>query len=74
MAWKAEGRLRYDQRTDSFVYEILGSDGNWGLCMSSPCVRREGAEEGEETNYVHFELLKKIVFDADVLGTKLHLG
>lgn len=58
------GRLRYD--------ELLSNSGSWGLCMSSKCVRREGAEEGEETNYIHYELLKRIVYDVEVYGVRLH--
>lgn len=74
MAKAIEGRLRYDEASDSFVYEILGDSGEWGLCMASKCVRREGAEEGEDTNYVHFDLLKKMVFDAQVYGVSLKLA
>lgn len=69
-----QGRLRYDEASDSFVYEILSDGGDWGLCMASKCVRREGAEEGEDTNYVHFDLLKKMVFDAQVYGVSLKLA
>lgn len=74
MARKAEGRLRYDEATDSFVYEIRNDNGEWGMCMAAKCVRREGAEDGEDTNYVHFDILKKIVFDAQVFGVSLRLG
>ncbi len=73
MAQAREGRLRYDEAKDSFIYEILGSSGKWELCMACKCVRREGAEEGEDTNYIHFELLRRLVFDADVYGVKLHI-
>lgn len=68
-----EGRVRYDDKTDSFVYEILDGSGEWGLCMACPCVRREGAEDDEDANYIHFEMLKRIVFDADVYGVRLRL-
>ena len=74
MAKQLEGRLRYDEASDSFVYEILGDGGEWGMCMASKCVRREGADEGEDTNYVHFELLKKMVFDAQFYGVSLKLA
>ena len=47
MAQAREGRLRYDERMDSFVYEIRGNDNRWGLVMASKCVRREGAKVGE---------------------------
>lgn len=69
-----QGRLRYDRKKDSFVYEIRNGDGEWGMCMEAKCVRREGAEDGEDTNYVHFDLLKKIVYDVQVYGTKLRLA
>lgn len=69
-----QGRLRYDEASDSFVYEIRKDGGEWGMCMASKCVRREGAEEGEDTNYVHFDLLKKMVLDAHVYGVKLKLA
>lgn len=65
MAKSVEGRLRYDEHTDSFVYEIL-SDGEWGMCMSAKCVRREGADKGEDTNYVHYDILKKVFDDASM--------
>lgn len=66
------GKLRYDEHTDSFVYELLSNEGSWSLSMASKCVRREGAEDGEETNYVHYELLKRIVRDVEVYGVRLH--
>lgn len=74
MAKQLEGRLRYDEASDSFVYEIRKDGGEWGVCMASKCVRREGADEGEDTNYVHFDLLKKMVFDAQVYGVSLKLA
>lgn len=69
-----QGRLRYDEASDSFVYEIRKDGNEWGMCMACKCVRREGAEAGEGTNYVHFDLLKKIVFDAQVYGVSLRLA
>lgn len=69
-----EGRLRYDEASDSFLYEIRGEDGRWGLCMASKCVRREGADDSEDANYVHYTLLKKLVFDAEVYGMTLRLA
>lgn len=74
MAKEIYGRLRYDEAADSFIYETRCNGGSWGMVMASKCVRREGAEEGEDTSYVHFELLKKLVFDADVYGVKLHIN
>ena len=74
MAKTKEGRVRYDEATDSFVYEIRCNDGSWGMCMSAKCVRREGACEGEDTNYIHFDLLKKVVYDAQMCGVKVRLA
>ena len=71
MARKVEGRLRYDEASDSFVYEIRNGNDEWGMCMTAKCVRREGAEDGEDANYVHFDILKKIVFDVKTYGVKL---
>lgn len=72
MARNLEGRVRYDTATDSFVYEIR-SDGEWGMCMAAKCVRREGAEEGEDTNYIHYDILKTVARDAQI-GVKIHLA
>ena len=72
MARNLEGRVRYDTATDSFVYEIR-SDGEWGMCMMAQCVRRENAEEGEDTNYVHFDILKTVARDAQ-MGVRIHLA
>lgn len=73
MARNLEGRVRYDTATDSFVYEIR-SDGEWGMCMASECVRREGAEGWEDTDYIHYSLLKKVLFDIETYGVKVRLG
>lgn len=72
MARNIDGRVRYDTATDSFVYEIL-SDGEWGMCMMAQCVRRENAEEGEDTAYVHYDILKQVARDAQ-LGVRIHLA
>ena len=73
MARNLEGRVRYDTATDSFVYEIRNSGGEWGMCMTAKCVRRENAEEGEDTNYVHFDILKAVARDAQ-MGVRIHLA
>ena len=72
MAKEVEGRLRYDTATDSFVYEIL-SDGEWGMCMEAKCYRREGAEDWEDTDFVHYSILKQMARDAQ-LGVRIHLA
>ena len=69
-----QGRLRYDEAKDSFIYEVLGSNGEWGMCMEAKCVRREGAGEDEDTNYVHYGILKKIVDDVQMYGMKLRFA
>lgn len=85
MERKLQGRVRYDKENDSFIYEIcsyyVDEDGyeidiedestEWGMCMATKCVRREGAKEGEDTNYIHFDFLKKIVMDAYAYGVEL---
>ena len=44
---------------EGYAVEIL-NDGSWGLDTFFPCVRREGADEGEDKNFVHFSLINKI--------------
>lgn len=65
-----EGRVRYDKDTDSFVYEIF-SDGEWGMAQAAKCVRREGAESWEDTDYIHYSLLNAIIRDAKRFGVHL---
>lgn len=68
------GRVRYDEETDSFIYEISSDrDPEWGMCLTAKCHRREGAEEGEGTNYIPFTFMKQIVYDCDVYGAKVHI-
>lgn len=78
MARRMEGRVRYDEGTDSFVYEIRPVDetvdddgyvvdeevGEWGMSLVAKCWRREGAEEGEEADFIHYGFLKQIIADA----------
>lgn len=44
---------------EGYAVEIH-SEGEWGLDMFFPCVRREGADEDEEKNFIHFSLINKI--------------
>ena len=83
MARKIEGRVRYDKETDSFIYEIRAVDelengdeevGEWGMSMSTKCQRREGAEEGEDTNYIHYSFLKQIINDSWNWEMPIHLA
>ena len=88
MTRRTEGRVRYDEANDSFVYEIRPVDetldeygdvideevGEWGMCLTCPCVRREGAEEGEEANYIHYSMLKQVVYDVWNFGTRVRLA
>ena len=70
---KMEGRLRYDAESDSYVYELF-CDGEWGMCMKAPCVRHEGAREGEDTAYVHYSLLTRIIGDVERGLVNIRLG
>lgn len=89
MARKLEGRVRYDQETDSFIYETCTVNeiedeygevvdeeiiDDWGMCLTCPCVRREGAEDGEDANYIHYSMLKQVVADAWNLNVRIHLA
>lgn len=83
MARQLEGRVRYDKEADSFIYEIRTVDelengdeeiGEWGMSAAAKCWRREGAEEGEDTNFIHFDFVKTIVRDAQQFGVRLHLA
>ena len=60
-------RISYDEENDEYVLETYDEEYGWGFCCSSKCVRREGAEQGEGTNFVHFTLIKEIM-------NALHLG
>ena len=76
MERKLQGRVRYDEKNDSFVYEIrsyyVDDDGfetddepsDWGVSRIAQCVRREGAEEWEGTDFIHYDFMKTIVADA----------
>ena len=65
------GRVRYDEENDRLVYEIEYADGKWGLCMQADCVRREGAEDGEGTDFVSIGFLSRII--EDVMNCELRL-
>ena len=70
-----EARVRYDADTDSFVYELYDDDTDeYGLCMACKCVRREGAPEYEEPQYIHFSLLKKVVTDVYNYNVLVHMA
>ena len=83
MARELEGRVRYDKENDAFVYEVRTVDtdedgeeviGDWGTSLTCPCVRREGAEDGEDANYIHYSMLKQVVADAWNLNMRVHLA
>lgn len=65
------GRVRYDKDTDSFSYEIMGDDGEWGLCRRSRCVAREDAGEDEGTDYVSWRFMMRVVNDCRDYGVHL---
>lgn len=56
-------RIKYESGSDvwgeGYRVEILTDDG-WGLDTFYPLVRREGADENEEKNFVNFGILTKI--------------
>ena len=83
MAREMEGRVRYDKETDSFIYEIRTVDideegeeeiGEWGMCLATKCRRREGAEEGEEADFIHYSFMKQIVADVWNFDMRVHLA
>ena len=64
---KKKARIIYvnDDNKEGYSVEILTADseydtGEWGLDCFFPMVKREGADEGEERNFVHFSLVNKI--------------
>ena len=68
-------RLRYDEPTDSFVLEIWNEEyQEWGMCRAAKCVRRENAEDGEEANFVHYEILKQLAHDCSVYDVRVVMG
>lgn len=83
MARTLEGRVRYEGVTDSFIYEIRAVDeldngeeevGEWGMSAEAKCWRREGAEEEEEADFIHYGFVQAIVRDAWLHNVKLHMA
>ena len=85
MPRRLEGRVRYDKENDSFVYEIRGYDvdedgietediPDYGMCATAKCVRREGAEEDEGTNFIHFDFMKTIVRDVWLYNVEVRMA
>ena len=60
MKKERKARVIYrDGDKEGYAVEILTEDG-WGLDTFFPLVRREGANEDEEKNFVHFRILNKL--------------
>lgn len=53
---KKKARIIYNEEFDSFDVEILTDEG-WGLDRRYKCVTREG---GNQANFIHFGILRKI--------------
>lgn len=56
-------------KKEGYAVEIY-TDGEWGLDTFVPLVRREGAGEDEDKDFVHFGLVNKIAQLVD-LGYKV---
>ncbi len=51
---------------EGFTIELMTEgDTDWGLDVFAPLVRREGAKEGEEADFVHFSTLKELAILSD---------
>ena len=83
MARELEGRVRYDKENDAFVYEIRTVDtdedgeeeiGDWGMSLTAKCWRREGAEEGEDADFIHYSFMKQVIADAWNHNMRIHLA
>lgn len=54
-------KLEYNSDRDSFIlYSKYLNDQSWGVVTECKCVRRENAGAEEESNYVHFSILRKL--------------
>lgn len=70
-----KARIRYinDDKREGYAVEILSQEKfnfEWGLDSFYPLVRREGCDENEERNFVHFSLINKIG-DLNRMGYKI---
>lgn len=51
----------YNGGKEGFALEIKSTDNEeWGLSYFFPCVRREGADEDEEKNFVHYRIINEL--------------
>ena len=44
---------------EGYAVEVF-TDGEWGLDSFYPLVKRDGADDNEENNFVHYSLINKI--------------
>ena len=66
---KMKARVKYYtdyNGKEGYAVEIRTDEG-WGLDTFYPLVRREGANEEEEKNFVHFGIINKIA-ELEILG------
>lgn len=57
-----KARVKYQKNyngREGYTVEI-NVDGEWGLDSFYPLVKREGANEDEERNFVHYGIINKI--------------
>lgn len=72
-------RVRYCENgkepgKEGFAIELrTEEEEEWGLDIFCPCVRREGAEDGEEADFIHFSALKELAKLAEY-GYEIFIG
>ena len=57
-----EARIKYETNfngKEGYAIETFLDD-EWGLCSFFPLVKKQGAEETDENNFIHFSILNKI--------------
>lgn len=69
---KMKARIKYEENfngKEGYAVEIF-SEGEWGLSTFYPLVKREGAEETDEKNFIHFSFINKLA-ELNELGYKI---
>ena len=75
MARQMEGRVRYDGEKDAFVYELWDEEAQeWGMVRAAKCFRREGQDDDDEAEFIHFGFMKQLVHDVQEHGVRLHMA
>ena len=67
-----KARIKYEENfngKEGYAVEIF-SEGEWGLDTFYPLVKREGASETSEKNFIHFAVLNKLA-KLNELGYKI---